>query len=102
VPVRNRKVDRLGGEIHRHQRGNVGDGEALASHERSLAQSIVEIGEEILHPELAALCQLGNLIVVMRPGDRAADDLRLARVYVPEKKLLIDELTKVRKVSYPI
>jgi len=34
--------------------------------------------------------------------DIVADDLRLARVYVPEKKLLIDELTKVRKVSYPI
>ena len=34
--------------------------------------------------------------------DIVADDLRFARVYVPEKKLLIDELTKVRKVSYPI
>jgi len=29
-------------------------------------------------------------------------DLGFARVYVPEKKLLIDEPTKVRKVSYPI
>jgi hypothetical protein len=26
---------------------------------------------ERLHPELAALCQLGNLLVVMGPGDRA-------------------------------
>jgi hypothetical protein len=34
--------------------------------------------------------------------DIVADDLRFARVYVPEKKLLIDELTNVRKVSYPI
>jgi (p)ppGpp synthase/HD superfamily hydrolase len=34
--------------------------------------------------------------------DIVAHDLRFARVYVPEKKLLIDELTKVRKVSYPI
>src|SRR5216684_8389753 len=69
---RNREVDRLGGEIHRHQRGDVGDGEALAGRERSPAQSSVEIGEEILHPELATLCQLGNLLVIMRPGDRAA------------------------------
>ena len=28
--------------------------------------------------------------------------LGFARIYVPEKTLLIDELTKVRKVSYPI
>jgi hypothetical protein len=34
--------------------------------------------------------------------DIVAHDLRFARVYVPEKKLLIDELTKIRKVSYPI
>jgi hypothetical protein len=34
--------------------------------------------------------------------DIVAHDLRFARVYLPEKKLLIDELTKIRKVSYPI
>jgi hypothetical protein len=34
--------------------------------------------------------------------DIVAHDLRIARVYLPEKKLLIDELTKIRKVSYPI
>ena len=34
--------------------------------------------------------------------DIVAHDLGFARVYVPEKKLLIDELTKARKVSYPI
>ena len=34
--------------------------------------------------------------------DIVAHDLGFARIYVPEKKLLIDELTKVRKVSYPI
>jgi len=34
--------------------------------------------------------------------DIVAHDLGFARVYVPEKKFRIDELTKVRKVSYPI
>jgi len=34
--------------------------------------------------------------------DIVAHDLGFAQVYVPEKKLLIDQLTKVRNVSYPI
>jgi hypothetical protein len=34
--------------------------------------------------------------------DIVAQNLRFARVYVPEKKSLTDQLTKVRKVSYPI
>lgn len=34
--------------------------------------------------------------------DIVAHDLGFARVYVPEKKLLIDELTKTGKVSYPM
>jgi uncharacterized protein YycO len=31
-----------------------------------------------------------------------AHDLGFAQVYVPEKKLLIDQLTRVRNVTYPI
>jgi hypothetical protein len=34
--------------------------------------------------------------------DIVAHDLGFARAYVPEKQLRIDELTKARKVSYPI
>jgi hypothetical protein len=34
--------------------------------------------------------------------DIVAHDLGFARVYVPKKKLLVDELTMARKVSYPI
>jgi hypothetical protein len=39
---------------------------------------------------------------VSNTKDIVAHDLGFARVYVPEKKLRIEETTKARKVSYPI
>ena len=40
--------------------------------------------------------------ILSNTKDIVTHDLGFARVYVPEKKLRIDELTKARKVSYPI
>jgi hypothetical protein len=41
-------------------------------------------------------------VMLNNTKDIVVHDLGFARVYVPEKKLLIDELTKTGKVSYPM
>ena len=62
-----------------------------------------EVRKAIDRQYLAGASWQGQMIkcadMLSNTKDIVADDLRFARVYVPEKRLLIDELTKVR---YPI
>jgi hypothetical protein len=64
-------------------------------------------GNRLLRKAVAGASWQGQMIkcadmLSSNTKDIVAHDLGFARVYVPEKKLLIDELTKARKVSYPI
>src|SRR6202521_716859 len=65
------EVDRLGGKINRHHRGDVSDRVALTGDKRHMLKPRIEIGEEVLHPLFAALGQRRDLIVVVGTGDRA-------------------------------
>src|ERR1700704_3883930 len=71
VLVRYRELQRLG-KVHRHQGSNVRGGIALASDEGHLPKPLVQVGEEVLHAQHAALDQRRNLLVVMRSRDSTA------------------------------
>src|SRR5258708_6615641 len=72
APIRQRKIDGLRGEINRDQRSDVGDRIVLTRYEGYVSQPRIEIGEEVFHPQFAALDQFRDLFVVMGAGDRAA------------------------------
>ena len=82
------------------QPGHAGDGRQPQEHGNREDRKVID------RQYLAGPSWQGQMIkcadMLSNTKNIVADDLRFARVYVPEKKLLIDELTKVRKVSYPI
>src|SRR6266702_1580341 len=53
-------------KVDRHQRRDVGRREFVTRHERRLLETIVEVGKEVGHTQLAALDDLRNLLVSMR------------------------------------
>ena len=91
-------------ELKRLRRFNACISEALGGSTKSIPPR--QVRKAIDRQYLADASWQGQMIkcadMLSNTTDIVAHDLRFARVYVPEKKLLIDELTKVRKVSYPI
>jgi len=69
VAFRYRRVQRLGCEIHGHDRGDVGHAESVARDERHFGEPCFEIRIEVFHPLPAAFDQGRDLLVIMRPGD---------------------------------